>query len=301
MDFLNYTDWQDTADTLHMLLQMSGKVKLLYRAKRPEWAHIRQYLTLDGISTGIVPEAPVPFEINFDFREDQVVFRNYNGKTEKVALEDGKSVGDYYRQFMAALKQIDVPARIDVKSQEFYDPVDLDKDGKHRSYQKKAVLLWLDNMLFADRALNRFLAPFRGKVTCPAYYFGTMDLSCLVYSGEAAPWGREDKVMQYAFDEKCYECGFWPGDPNFPKPAFYGMPYPFVRDLQGNDKFLRPDKAFFKPEKQEFFFTLEDALNYPNPEKMVIDFCRPGFDLVQELSRWKNIDWITRPLDYPEK
>lgn len=38
MDFLNYTDWQDTADTLHMLLQMSGKVKLLYRAKRPEWA-----------------------------------------------------------------------------------------------------------------------------------------------------------------------------------------------------------------------------------------------------------------------
>lgn len=72
MDFLNYTDWQDTADTLHMLLQMSGKVKLLYRAKRPEWAHIRQYLTLDGISTGIVPEAPVPFEINFDFREDQV-------------------------------------------------------------------------------------------------------------------------------------------------------------------------------------------------------------------------------------
>lgn len=152
MDFLNYTDWQDTADTLHMLLQMSGKVKLLYRAKRPEWAHIRQYLTLDGISTGIVPEAPVPFEINFDFREDQVVFRNYNGKTEKVALEDGKSVGDYYRQFMAALKQIDVPARIDVKSQEFYDPVDLDKDGKHRSYQKEAVLLWLDNMLFADRA-----------------------------------------------------------------------------------------------------------------------------------------------------
>jgi len=162
MDFLNYTDWQDTADTLHMLLQMSGKVKLLYRAKRPEWAHIRQYLTLDGISTGIVPEAPVPFEINFDFREDQVVFRNYNGKTEKVALEDGKSVGDYYRQFMAALKQIDVPARIDVKSQDFYDPVDLDKDGKHRSYQKEAVLLWLDNMLFADRVLNR--SPPPGKI-----------------------------------------------------------------------------------------------------------------------------------------
>lgn len=26
--FLNYTDWQGTADTLHMYLQMLGKVKL---------------------------------------------------------------------------------------------------------------------------------------------------------------------------------------------------------------------------------------------------------------------------------
>jgi hypothetical protein len=161
MDFLNYTDWQDTADTLHMLLQMSGKVKLLYRAKRPEWAHIRQYLTLDGISTGIVPEAPVPFEINFDFREDQVVFRNYNGKTEKVALEDGKSVGDYYRQFMAALKQIDVPARIDVKSQEFYDPVDLDKDGKPKKWMVEnswgAESGYKGHLIMTDEWFNEYM------------------------------------------------------------------------------------------------------------------------------------------------
>lgn len=75
MDFLNYTDWQDTADTYICCCKLSGKVKLLYRAKRPEWAHTG-ISHLDGISTGIVPEAPVPFEINFDFREDQVVFRN---------------------------------------------------------------------------------------------------------------------------------------------------------------------------------------------------------------------------------
>ena len=27
--FLNYTDWQESADTLHMYLQMLGKVKLI--------------------------------------------------------------------------------------------------------------------------------------------------------------------------------------------------------------------------------------------------------------------------------
>lgn len=300
MDFINYTDWQGTADTLHMLLQMSGKVKLVYAEKRPEWAHIRQFLTLEGISTGIIYGASLPFEIRFNFRQDQVDFRNYNGKTEFIKLEDGKSVGEYYRQFMAALKQIDAETDICVRPQEFYDPVNFDQDEKHHTYDSKAALLWLDNMLFAYKVLNIFLAPFRGKILSPAYYFGTMDLSCLVYSGEPAPWARKGKVMPYNFDERSYECGFWSGDPNFPEPAFYGMPYPFIRDLQGNEKFLRPDKAFYRPEKMEFFLTLKDALNYPNPEKIVADFCRSGFDIVQELTPWKNLRWITQPLEYPK-
>lgn len=300
MEILNYTDWQNEADTLHMLLQITGKVKLVYGEKQPEWAHIRQYLTLDGISTGLVPYDPFPFEIRFNFRQDQVEFRNYNGKSETVKLEDGKSVGAYYRQFMAALKRIDVSTEIGVRSQEFYDPVDLNKDEKHHAYSQRLALLWLDNMQFAYKALHQFVAPFRGKISEPSYYFGTMDLSCIVFSGEAAPWGKAGKVMPYNFDEQNYECGFWPGDPSFPEPAFYGMPYPFLKDLKGNEKYLRPDKAFYKPEKMEFFFTLKDALAYPNPKKMVVDFCRSGFDIIQETTRWKNVDWITRPLDYPE-
>lgn len=300
MDFLNYTEWQNEADTLHMLLQMTGKVKLAHCEKRPEWAHIRQYLTLDGISTGIVPCNPSPFEVRFNFRQDLVEFRNYNGKSETVKLEDGKSVGAYYREFMTALKRIDAPTEIGVRSQEFYDPTDLDKDEKHHAYSQRMALLWLDNMQFAYRSLLLFLAPFRGKIICPAYYFGTMDLSCSVYSGETAPWGKSGTVMPYNFDERNYECGFWPGDPNNPEPAFYGLPYPFLSDLKGNEKYLRPDKAFYKPEKMEFFFTLKEALSYPNPEKMVAEFCRSGFDIIQEITRWKNLDWITRSLEYPE-
>lgn len=300
MDFLNYTDWQATADTLHMLLQMSGKVKLVHCEKRPEWAHIRQFLTLEGISTGIISCNPSPFEIRFNFRADQVEFRNYNGKSEIVPLKDGISIATYYQQFLSALKKIDIPANICVHPQEFYDPVAFDQDEKHHSYDHKQALLWLDNMTFAYKVLNVFLSPFRGKVNCPAYYFGTMDLSCMVYSGEAAPLGKNGSVMQYAFDERCYECGFWPGDPNFPEPAFYGMPYPFLKELQENEKFLRPGNAFFMPGKMEFFFKLKDVLAYPNPERMAVDFCRSGFDLIQEISRWKNLDWITRPLEYPE-
>lgn len=300
MEFVNYTDWQAVADTLHLLLQITGKVKLEQCAKRPEWAHIRQYLTLDGISTGVIYGKSSPFEINFDFRQDQILFRNYAGKSAVVTLEDGKSVGTYYSQMMGALKEIDAETKICVHPQEFYEPIDFDKDEKHHAYDRKYALMWVDNMVFAYKSLSLFLSPFHGKLTFPAYYFGTMDLSGVIYSGEQVAWEQKGTVMPMAFDEKCYECGFWPGDPSFPEPAFYSMPYPFLKDLQGNDKYLRPDKAFFETGKQEFFFKLKDVLSYPAPEKMVIDFCRSGFNLIQEIDRWKNLDWITRPLEYKE-
>lgn len=299
MKFLNYTDWQDTADTVHLLLQMAGKVKVVRCDKRPEWSHIRLYLTLDGLSTGIIPCNESPFVIHFNFRKDKIEFRNYNGKTTELFLQDGKSIQAYYHQFMAALEQIGASTPICVHSQEFYDPIDFDKDEKHHSYNKRAVTMWLDNLFFAYRSLGAFLAPFRGKKASPAYYFGTMDLTCIVFSGEPENFGRKGEVMPYAFDERFYECGFWPGDPAFPEAAFFAMPYPFIRDLHGYDHFIRPDKAFFKPEKQELFLTLKDALTYTDPEKKVVEFCRSGLDIVQKINPWKDFEWITRPLEYP--
>lgn len=300
MDVINYTDWQEVADTLRLLLQISGKVKLARCYKRPEWAHIRQYLTPDGISTGSIPGDSSLFEICFNFRQDRVEFRGYDGKYGEVKLEDGKSVGAYYRQFMAALKDIGAETEIGLRPWQAGTPEDLDKDEKHHAYSRKPVLLWLENMAFAHQALSQFAAPFRGKTTGPAYYSGYMDLSCRVYSGEAAPWEKAGSVMPCNFDERSYECGFWPGNVASPQPLFYALPYPLISDLKGNEKFLRPEKAFFKPEKQKFFFNLKDALDYPNPAKMVADFCRSGFEVVQEISRWKNLDWITRPLEYAE-
>lgn len=47
-DFLSYPDWQATADTLHLYLQMAGKVKLEHCYPEPEWGHIRMPLTVQG-------------------------------------------------------------------------------------------------------------------------------------------------------------------------------------------------------------------------------------------------------------
>ena len=186
---------------------------------------------------------------------------------------------------------------INVRAQEFYDPIDFDKDTKHHHYDKEAVKLWHQNHLFAYEALLGFLSGFRGKVDGPAYYFGTMDLTGIVYSGESAPFGMNKPISDHAFDERYFECGFWPGDVNYPRPAFYGLPYPFISDIKGNDHLIRPTMAIFKPEKKEVFLTLEDAMAYDD-RLMPPNSLQPSFDIMQKVRPWQHLNRITTPLTY---
>lgn len=299
--FFNYPDWQDTADTVHLMLQMAGKVKVARCDKRPEWAHVRQYLTVDGITTGLIPGDSSPFEIIFNFRQHQVEFRNSEGVNTSIPLQDGVSVAMFYERFNKALELIGSPTQINIYPQDFYDPIDFDKDEIHHSYDEKAVMTWLQNLHFAYGILIKFLAPFRGKVNAPAYYFGTMDLSGAIYSGQYTALGIENKITQLAYDERCFEIGYWPGDINIPLACFYAIPYPFIDNIGNNESLLQPYKARFVPTKKEFFLALEDAFSYPDSVATVLQFFNSVFDIVQKLEKWDNIEWITKPLGYIEK
>ncbi|MFR7879241.1 MAG: DUF5996 family protein [Butyricimonas paravirosa] len=70
-----------------------------------------------------------------------VIFRNGNGKVVTFTLQNGLSVMEFYKQFMKGLEEIGSPTAINVRAQEFYDPIDFDKDTKHHHYDKEAVQL----------------------------------------------------------------------------------------------------------------------------------------------------------------
>lgn len=298
---LNYPQWQATADTLHLIFQMVGKIKLERSVPRPEWAHVRLYLTIDGLASGIIPGDESPFMILFNLRKHQAEIRNSQDKQIILPLENGVSVAAFYEWLKEALVYIGSPTEINVKPQEFYDPIDFDKDDKHCTYDRKAVGIWLENLLFAHEAFMKYLSCFRGKVDYPAYYFGHMDLSCVVFSGEAAPLKKGNPVTRSALDEKCLECGFWPGDVTFPQAAFYAMPYPFITDINGYVNHLYPSKALFEPAKRAFFLTMEEVHCFAEPVSVVSRFCQSVFEILQKLQPWQNIDWITKPIEYPFK
>ena len=297
--FLNYTDWQGTADTLHLFLQMVGKVKLERSYKRPGWAHIRLGLTVQGIGTGIIPAKSCTFEISVNLAQHHVDVQNSLGARVRIPLADGLSVADFHRQLMEALAAVGAPTPINTTPQEFHDPTPFEQDTKHHTYDRAAVELFLANLQFAYRSLSGVLAPMRGKVAMPAYWFGTMDLSGTVFSGQPAPYPGTDVIGRNCFDEKFCEFGFWPGDTKSAAPSFYVLPYPFLAGIGSYGTLLRPAKAQFLAEESEFVFRLEDAFAAPEPQEAVADFCRSGFEILQRVDRWNNLDWITEPLTYP--
>ncbi|MBO0907900.1 DUF5996 family protein [Arthrobacter sunyaminii] len=296
--FRNYTEWQDTADTLHLFLQMAGKVKLGRSYKRPEWAHVRMDCTIQGIGTGIIPADACNFEIYFNLAQHHVDVQNSLGARVRIPLVDGLSVADFYGQLMEALEVLGTPTPINTVPQEFHDPVPFDQDAKHHSYDREAVELFLANLQFAYRCLAGFLAPMRGKVDMPAYWFGTMDLSGNVFSGQPAPYSGTDVIGRNGFDEKFFEVGFWPGDTKNTAPSFYALPYPFLADIGTYGSLLEPSMAQFLPEESEFVLRLEDAFAARDPQKAVEDFFRSSFGILQRVDRWKDLDWITEPLTY---
>ncbi|MCC9175388.1 DUF5996 family protein [Arthrobacter sp. zg-Y179] len=297
-NFLNYPDWQATADTLHLYLQVAGKVKLERGYPEPEWGHVRMPLTVQGIGTGIMPGPDANFEIYFNLRQHHVDVQNTNYIRTRIELSDGLSVADFYRQLMGALEFIETPTSINTDPQEFYDPVPFDADTKHSTYDKHAVELFLDNLHFAHRSLGQFLGPVRGKVFAPSYWFGTMDLSGTIFSGQSEPYPGNGVIAVNCFDERFCEFGFWPGDPSSTEPAFYVMPYPFLSNIGSYGTMLAPAKAQFLTRSSEFILTLKDAFSYDDPQQAVVDFCRTSFDIVQRLDPWDDIDWITEPLTY---
>lgn len=298
--FLNYPEWQDTADTLHMFLQMAGKVKLERSHKRPGWGHVRLDLTIRGIGTGIIPAEDRNFEIYFNLAQHHVDVQNSLGTRSRIPLGDGLTVASFHGQLMAALDDIGTPTPINTMPQEFYDPTPFDLDHRHHSYDQEAVQLFLANLQFAHRSLSGFLAPMRGKVDMPAFWFGTMDLAGNVFSGQPAPYSGTDTIGRNCFDEQFCEVGFWPGDNKTPEPSFYVLPYPFLASIGSYGTLLTPQKAQFLASESEFLFALEDVFAAPDPQQAVVDFCRSSFNILQRLDRWKDLDWITEPLTYPK-
>src|SRR6185312_345552 len=119
---LPYEEWKDTRDTLHMQLQVLGKVRLALSPLEPEWANVPLYLTARGLWTSTIPHPSGDvFDIDADLREHRVAVRTGSGRLEHVSMQ--APVAEFYAGLMDALGHAGVPVEISTLPSEVADPV----------------------------------------------------------------------------------------------------------------------------------------------------------------------------------
>ena len=99
---LPLASWKDTCDTLHMWMQIAGKVRLALTPLINHWWNVPLYVNSRGLGTSAIPYGERVFEIQFDFIRHQLVIQCSDGSGKTLALAP-RSVADFYREFMAAL------------------------------------------------------------------------------------------------------------------------------------------------------------------------------------------------------
>ena len=131
---LPYLEWQDTYATLHMWMQVVGKIALaLSPPLNHSWA-IALHLTPRGITTRRLSHGDRSFTMEFDFIDHQLVIRTSDG-TERTVRLAPRTVADFYREVMSVLDEMRLGVVIWPVPVEIPSPIRFDRDTVHRIVQ----------------------------------------------------------------------------------------------------------------------------------------------------------------------
>ena len=83
---LPVAQWVDTRDTLQLMTQVVGKVRLANTPLMNHWWNVVLYVSARGLTTGLIPYADKGFSIDFDFFDHQLIVATTGGDRRTVAL-----------------------------------------------------------------------------------------------------------------------------------------------------------------------------------------------------------------------
>ena len=102
----------------------------------------------------------------------------------------------------------------------------LDEDEEHATFDTAHVDTYFAAATRAEQVLAALRAPYRGRSTPVNAWWGSFDLSVSLFSGRPAEPPSKDFIMRNSMDAEEVAVGWWPGDPRYPRAAFYAYAHP---------------------------------------------------------------------------
>ncbi|OGW47095.1 MAG: hypothetical protein A2078_05625 [Nitrospirae bacterium GWC2_57_9] len=281
--------WSGTYATLHLWMQIVGKIRL---AQSPWMNHswsVTLYVTARGLTTSPIPYGTRTFQMDFDFVEHCLTVQTNDGGAGRVLLNP-QPVSAFYRKLIDELKKFGLQVSICKLPNEVADPISFDRDEIHRTYDREYANRFWRVLVQADRVFKEFRARFIGKCSPVHFFWGGPDLAVTRFSGRKAPEHPggiphlPDWITREAYSHEVCSCGFWPGGGAIPYPLFYSYAYPQPPGFATAR--VRPDEAFYNSDLREFILPYDAVRTAKSPDDKLLEFLQSTYEAAAGLGHW---------------
>ncbi len=282
-------EWKETYATLHMWLQIVGKIRLVQSPWANHSWNTTLYVTARGLTTSPIPYGMRIFQVDFDFIDHKLSIQSSDGRTGTIQLLP-LSVAAFYRKLMEELDNLDLHLKINKNPNEVSDPIPFDQDEQHASYDPDYANRFWRVLLQSDRVFKQFRCCFIGKCSPVHLFWGALDLAVTRFSGRPAPVHPggiphlPDAITREAYSHEVSSCGFWPGGGAISYPAFYS--YAYLEPHGFAEAAVKPDAAFYSNDFREFLLPYDAVRTAESPDDTLIEFLQTTYEAAANLAGW---------------
>jgi len=281
---LPYDAWAPTMQTLHMKLQIIGKIRLALTRREPQWANVPLYLTARGLTTSPMWSGQAGFGIDVDLIDHEVVVAVSDGRLERVALR-AQPVADFYQELIDRLRTLGITPAITTVPSEVENPIPFPSDTVHAAYEPEWAHRFWRLLARVDLVLKEHRGRFRGRASPVSFWWGTFDLAVAQFSGRPVePPAGAGIIRRVGGDAEQTCVGFWPGNDRLAEPAFFAYAYPKPDGIERAT--IGPDGAGWNPSLGEFILPYESVRRSADPRKAILDFAESTFQAGATRQHW---------------
>jgi Family of unknown function (DUF5996) len=279
---------QPTAETLQLLTQIVGKVRLAATPWLNHSWHVTLRVSARGLTTGLIAYEAVGFEMEFDFVVGALVIRISDGGVAGIPLGAG-SVADFHKTVLATLASLGLHIKIDGAPNEIADATPFAQDTRFRPYDPEAARAFWRALVQIDRVFSRFRTAFLGKCSPVHFFWGSFDLAVTRFSGRRAPLHPggvphlPDRVVREAYSHEVSSAGFWPGGGGV-EPSFYAYAYPAPDGFAAAP--VSPAGARFDTALGEFVLPYAEVRAAADPDAALNAFLQSTYEAAADLAHW---------------
>ena len=284
---LSLDNWQDSKNTLHLYMQIIGKIRMSLFPKTNHWWHVPLYVSCRGLTTRPMPYADRLIDINLDFIDHMLVVSSSDGQTRRFPLLN-LSVSGFYQTLMQTLADLDVTVQIKATPYDVpFSNIPFAKDNVHTSYEPEWIEKYFQILVFVDNAFEIFRSRFMGKSTPVHLFWHHADLALTRFSGKTAPpLAQGTAADKEAYSHEVISFGFWVGDDMTREPAFYAYSYPEPDGLGSAS--LSPATATWRNDYgyTMAFLPYEALRTQQQPRETLLMFLESAYQIMAQRCGW---------------